>query len=79
MVCFRLDATIDDGSLGRLCNDENKGPSAIIKVILSHETQLPHLCLFASREIEKGEEIRYNYGEGQKYAWRVGASIVYLG
>ena len=31
----RLDATIDDGTLGRLVNDEDKKPNAVVKVLMS--------------------------------------------
>lgn len=71
----RLDATLDDGSFGRLCNDESKVPSAKIKVIEEVMEDpiryVPHLCLFSLRDMVEGEEIRYNYGKGLKFFWRV--------
>ena len=36
---------------------------------LLHRDGLPHLCLFAIKEIAKGQEILYNYGDGD-YPWR---------
>ena len=30
-----------------------------------------HLCLFASRIIPKGEEIRYSYDERGNFPWRI--------
>jgi SET domain-containing protein len=67
--CDRLDATNDDGSLGRLCNDSNRSPNANMKIIV--DSGRPHLCLFAVRDIAQGEEIRYCYGKGVKFPWRV--------
>lgn len=29
----------------------------------------PYLCLFATRDIEPGWEIRYDYGETEKKMW----------
>ena len=54
-----IDATDDDGSLGRLVND-SLFPNAKMKLIVTYNE--PHLCLFAERDINKGEEILYRYG-----------------
>ena len=64
----RLDATIDDGSLGRLVNDEDNKPNAVVKVLEVDEC--PHICFFAAEVLEPGVEIRYNYGKGVDYPWR---------
>ncbi|KAI5086925.1 SET domain-containing protein 5-like, partial [Silurus meridionalis] len=61
-----VDATIDDGSLGRLVNDDIN-PNSKMKTI-SVEGK-PHLCLFATRNINPGEEITYNYGDSD-WPWR---------
>lgn len=66
---FRLDATEDDSSLGRLVNDEWKNPNANVKVVIAGEK--PHLCLFASKNLNAGEEIRYDYGKKLSFPWRV--------
>lgn len=73
LICFtfRLDATLDDGSLGRLCNDEWRTPPANVRVIEDPLDKVPHLCIFAVTDMAVGDEIRYNYGKGLKYVWRV--------
>ncbi|XP_067347081.1 histone-lysine N-methyltransferase set-1-like isoform X1 [Channa argus] len=62
-----IDASKEDGSLGRLVNDNGKSPNCIMKKIIVDGK--PHLCLFAVRKIEIGEEIDYNYGDS-KWPWR---------
>ena len=64
---FRIDATIDDGSLARLVNDDDICPNASMKKVFVDGK--PHLALFAIKNISKGQEIRYNYGPTQ-YTWR---------
>lgn len=59
--CHSIDAAKEDGSLGRLVNDDNINPNATIKKITVEGK--PHLCLFARRDINPGEEITYNYGD----------------
>ena len=63
-----IDATHSDG-LGRLFNDEEKRPNAVMKKIVTN-TRVS-LCLFALRNISAGDEIRYDYGpdDGKMY-WR---------
>ena len=58
-MCCSIDATYSDG-LARMCNDEYKKPNAVMKKIL-HENRVA-LCLFALKEIQIGEEVRYDYG-----------------
>ncbi|KAL1252319.1 hypothetical protein QQF64_020115 [Cirrhinus molitorella] len=62
-----IDASKDDGSLGRLCNDNHKSPNCSMKKIIVNNR--PHLCLFAVKRIEIGCEIEYNYGDAQ-WPWR---------
>ena len=31
---------------------------------------VPRVCLFAVSQIEKGSEVRYNYGKDMKFPWR---------
>ena len=65
-----MDATREDGSLGRLVNDDHKTPNCRMKIVES-ETEGVHLCLFVIvDEIKQGTEITYNYGSGN-YPWRV--------
>ncbi|KAM8747390.1 uncharacterized protein AB9X84_015426 isoform 1-T1 [Acanthopagrus schlegelii] len=54
-------------SLGRLVNDDHIKPNCKIKVI--DVGGMPHLCLFALRDIAPGEEITYNYGDSD-WPWR---------
>ncbi|KAK1793183.1 hypothetical protein P4O66_011592, partial [Electrophorus voltai] len=56
---YCVDASVDDGSLGRLINDDSN-PNSKMKVIPVND--VPHLCLFALRDIQPGEEITYDYG-----------------
>ncbi|XP_069819460.1 uncharacterized protein [Dendropsophus ebraccatus] len=62
-----IDAVQEDGSLGRLVNDEHRNPNCKIKRIMVDGK--PHLCLFAIRDVNPGEEITYNYG-GSSWPWR---------
>ncbi|XP_027132427.1 N-lysine methyltransferase KMT5A-A-like [Larimichthys crocea] len=59
-------ATQEDGSFGRLVNDDHKRPNCNEGIITEAK---PHLCLFALRDIQTGEEITYNYG-GNDWPWR---------
>lgn len=56
-----IDASSDDGSLGRLVNDDHISPNCEVKKIVCEGK--PHLCLFAIKKIFAGEEITYNYGD----------------
>lgn len=64
---FSIDASKEDGSLGRLVNDNNKTPNCKVKKI-SVEGK-PHLCLFSVKAIASGEELTYNYGDSD-WPWR---------
>jgi len=63
----RIDATIDDGSLGRQVSDDNIQPNSVMKLIEVDKS--PHLCLFALKDMMTGTELRYNYGDAEYY-WR---------
>ncbi|XP_058232049.1 histone-lysine N-methyltransferase set-1-like [Hemibagrus wyckioides] len=65
---WTIDAARDDGTLGRLVNDDHINPNCKMKRIIVEGK--PHLCLFALRDILPGEEVTYNYGDGD-YAWRI--------
>ncbi|XP_041859755.1 N-lysine methyltransferase KMT5A-A-like isoform X2 [Melanotaenia boesemani] len=65
--CWCLDASVEDKSLGRLANDDHKNPNCKMKTI--EVGGIPHLCLFAIRDIVTGEEITYNYGDAA-WPWR---------
>lgn len=63
----RLDATIEDGSFGRLINDNNKNPNCVAKVL--YNEGIPCVGFFAAARIAPGQELRYCYGKGD-YLWR---------
>ncbi|XP_057698105.1 uncharacterized protein LOC130922235 isoform X2 [Corythoichthys intestinalis] len=62
-----IDAAKEDGSLGRLVNDDHKHPNCKMKMIVTEGK--PHLCLFAQRDLDIGEEITYDYGPAD-WPWR---------
>uniref|UniRef100_A0A3P8TAJ8 SET domain-containing protein n=1 Tax=Amphiprion percula TaxID=161767 RepID=A0A3P8TAJ8_AMPPE len=62
-----VDASKEDGSLGRLVNDDHTSPNCEVRKVLCEGK--PHLCLFAVEEISPGEEITYSYGD-KSYPWR---------
>ncbi|KAJ8253418.1 hypothetical protein GJAV_G00212730 [Gymnothorax javanicus] len=64
---WSIDAGIEDGSLGRLVNDNHISPNCKIKRIVV-EGKL-HLRIFAIKDISPGEEITYNYGNAD-WPWR---------
>ena len=67
-LCFcSVDGAKEDGSLGRLVNDNHIDPNAKMKYLTVQGK--PHLCLFALRDISPGEEIAYNYGDSD-WPWR---------
>ncbi|XP_034542860.1 uncharacterized protein LOC117815322 isoform X2 [Notolabrus celidotus] len=62
-----VDAAKEDGSLGRLVNDDHMTLNAKMKYFRVQGK--PHLCLFAVRNIHPGEEITYNHGDSD-WLWR---------
>ncbi|KAL1276437.1 hypothetical protein QQF64_036060 [Cirrhinus molitorella] len=64
---WSIDATHEDGTLGRLINDDHINPNCTMKRIIVEGK--PHLCLFAARDIIPGEELTYDYG-GSDWPWR---------
>ncbi|XP_013855976.1 N-lysine methyltransferase SETD8-A, partial [Austrofundulus limnaeus] len=62
-----IDASVEDGSLGRLVNDNHKSPNCTMKKTIVNDK--PHLCLFAIKNIKIGTEIDHNYGNS-KWPWR---------
>ncbi|XP_029281589.1 histone-lysine N-methyltransferase set-1-like [Cottoperca gobio] len=65
--CWCLDASVEDKSLGRLVNDDQKKPNCKMKIV--GVGGMPHLCMFALRHIAPEEEITYNYGDAD-WPWR---------
>nr|XP_046238365.1 uncharacterized protein LOC124055525 [Scatophagus argus] len=62
-----IDAAQEDGSLGRLVNDDHRHPNCKTKRVITEAKS--YLCLFALRDIQPGEEITYDYG-GNDWPWR---------
>ncbi|CAI5679042.1 unnamed protein product [Oreochromis niloticus] len=62
-----IDASVEDKSLGRLVNDDHRRPNCKMKTV--EVEGRPHLCLFALRDIDPGEEITYDYGKAD-WPWR---------
>ncbi|XP_050965197.1 uncharacterized protein rnf214 isoform X2 [Labeo rohita] len=62
-----IDASREDGSFGRIVNDDHKHPNCKMEKI--DVNGKPHLCLFALNDIKEGEEITYDYGV-EDYPWR---------
>ncbi|XP_066919289.1 uncharacterized protein [Clytia hemisphaerica] len=57
-----IDATSEDGSLGRLINDSKYFSNAYVRKLID-EKDNPHLGIFARSKISVNEEITYFYGE----------------
>ena len=67
-----INATTNDGRSGRLVNDaklESPQNNCKMKIVLLDN--YPRLCLFATKHIKCGEELRYDYGENDgDLPWR---------
>ena len=64
-----VDATADNGRLGRLVNDSTK-PNCIVKKPTIHS--LPCLCIYALKDIGPGTELICDYGV-KDLPWRLKA------
>lgn len=60
-----IDATAETGKLGRLVNHSRNG-NLITKTVIYRNR--PHLVLIAKENIDKGEELNYDYGDRSKEA-----------
>ena len=58
-----IDATAEDGTLGRLLNHSRSG-NCKTKVHVIKEK--PHLIFVTTREVKTGEELTYDYGDRSK-------------
>lgn len=56
-----VDATADNGRMGRLVNHSRTNPNVVTKV--EEVEGKPRLYLMADRDIEPGEELQYDYGD----------------
>ena len=59
-----IDATSDDGSVGRLINHDKISPNLVMKPVVIRNK--PRVVFFASKDIQIGEELSYDYGERRK-------------
>ena len=70
---FSIDAT-EDNHLGRFVNDSpSKDANCVIRTKIFDNK--PYLCIYAKKDIKKGDELRYDYGgtygaESKKFWWR---------
>ena len=62
---FSVDATETTG-LCKYINDSPVPNCVMKKISVEHR---PYLCLFALKDIDIGEELRYNYGDASKNLW----------
>ncbi|KAL7632020.1 UNVERIFIED_CONTAM: hypothetical protein RMT77_017654 [Armadillidium vulgare] len=66
---FYIDASKEDGSFGRLFNDNNEAPNVYVKPVTVDGFTYP--CYFAKVDIKPEEELEYDYGGRDKdYFWR---------
>lgn len=68
---FRIDGS-ESERLCKMVNDAQNGTASCnSKMKLKIFNNYPRLCLFATRDIEVGEELRYDYGDDpNKLFWR---------
>ena len=64
--CYSVDATKENGRMGRLVNHSRKQANVVTKMVTLPER--PCLCLMAARDIQPGEELQYDYGDRSKAA-----------
>jgi len=57
---FSIDAT-HSTAIGRFMND-GTGEERNCDIGIVEYMRVPHVCLFARKHIEEGEELRYDYG-----------------
>jgi len=66
---FSVDATSEDGTLGRLINHSRTFANLRSQGIEVDET--PHLIFYATRDIKPEEELLYDYGDRSTASLRV--------
>ena len=59
-----VDATVDDGSMGRLMNHDRTNPNVLMRAVVVEGT--PQIVFFAKTNISVGSELCYDYGERRK-------------
>lgn len=72
---FCIDATSESGRLGRLLNHSRKSPNCYTKLVWVPDPQSgiekPHLVILAKRDVDKDEELTYDYGDRDRAAVEV--------
>jgi len=58
-VHYSVDATEDNGTLGRLVNHSKRGLARTRVVVVEEK---PHLCLFATDDMIAGQQVLFDYG-----------------
>ena len=69
-----IDATAESGRLGRLLNHSRKNPNCHTRLVWIPDgigEQRPHLVIMAKRDIDKDEELLYDYGDRDRAALQV--------
>ncbi|KAL3848008.1 hypothetical protein ACJMK2_018893, partial [Sinanodonta woodiana] len=64
-----IDATCTQGRLCQYANDAYPEPPNCVMKLKKFKNQKPRLCLFAHRDINKGEELVYDYGDDTRNLW----------
>ncbi|KAL3863206.1 hypothetical protein ACJMK2_004972 [Sinanodonta woodiana] len=64
-----IDATCTQGRLCQYANDAYPEPPNCVMKLKKFKNQKPRLCLFAHRDINKGEELVYDYGDDTINLW----------
>lgn len=59
---FNIDAT-RIGNIARFFNHSCDGGNLELEVVRSRGSQLPHVAMFASKDIQAGQEITFSYGQ----------------
>ena len=74
-VFDRIDGSEEDGSFGRLINDDHVDPKVKPKIITVDG--VPCIAFFAVKDIKPGEELTYSYGgESSNYSWRDPKAVI---
>ncbi|CAK8672602.1 histone-lysine N-methyltransferase set-1-like [Clavelina lepadiformis] len=71
---YCIDATAESGRLGRLLNHSRKNPNCHTRLVWIPDgigEQRPHLVIMAKRDIDKDEELLYDYGDRDRAALQV--------
>ena len=64
MIIYSIDGAINNGRLPRFVNDApHKIANASTKLLVVNN--VPHIALFATKQLEAGDELRYDYGGGE--------------